>query len=1239
MTMTVLHDNPVRLPQQHQQNEEYNTSESEKEEAYDITEFDLDVVDDALLNPDRSEYLDHFGFKIHVKTDDELSSDDESEVSIYDDEDPSSLEKQNKEQDSTKTNRLNVSSSTTTMTSDDDSIDTNITTPHPGHDHDDQKWLSENVGKDDYDDISSINTLPHTKDSTNCDNHPINDKEVLSNTVPILKSPPSARSDKQKESQAKTSPSFPPSDTQRSNSIKKSTTNRQSILSTLNKPFNKKSSPSSKRPSSTSSPQSPVILSRPSQSFQQRQSKRYSEAYYLHQQMVNAPRSSAASNYQHFDELISKFRKFSHNDHRYDSEKHTLLKEKALEELKLNKSEEENETKIDWGFWELVILDFGSVIDTQMDDLRQHLIQGGIPSSIRGLLWQIISKSHDSFDMEIEYKEILKKSTSPFEKQIRRDITRTFPQHTYFMQEANRQALFNVAKAYSIFDQEVGYCQGLAFIIGCLLLHMSEEAAFCVLIKLMGKYGLRGHFTPRMEILHQHMYQFDHVFQQKLPVVHRHVENEGVTPSMYVSQWFITLFAYRCPIELCFRVIDLLLIEGAQVLIQIALALVIRNQEQLLKLKFEALVDFLSNQIFNIYDENDGNRFIEDVYRVELPAKFMARLAQQYTMDEEVRESRQSMSQEDNLRRINGQLSEHIRSVEGSLQVLRVENQDLTQQIIHSKMDLARAEDEKEELRHELGQLKAEFEKYKKNADKERKELEDRNNSLEKQLLETESMLIDFKVSFAERENEFETLKRQLQTAEASVNGRSVFSDNGQSYNLQRDYPHRLNFYLKPPPVEITIEEFEQFALDRLKVLRAVEAASIRNEDLKLEISKTVDQYLPLRSNLSKSEELYEERRKDHISHFVLRMAYCRSEDLREWFLNQETALFKYRFEQESFEEKKKFLQQLDLNWKMLTDEEKESMREELEICSKPKTGVMVEDYVSNETFFEVDFEKVPYMVSNRSVYVKGGKAYVPMNDQINIVMLEFKNHLSEALEAISKLLPRLEEDDRLKPILLNVEKQYTGRTYNDYAVTNGTITAKDVEPLVQRHAPLCMRNLQDALKANKHLKHDGRLQYGLFLKGIGLSVGEALIFWRTAFSNITDDKFRKEYAYNIRYNYGLEGKRVNYSPYSCMKIITSNPPSVGEHHGCPFRHFSPSNLEARLRKDGISGGHIQEILELARNKHYQLACTRHFEVTHPENKEKIDIIEHPNQYYELSKKLAEKVEETSLEDSMEVDA
>lgn len=93
-------------------------------------------------------------------------------------------------------------------------------------------------------------------------------------------------------------------------------------------------------------------------------------------------------------------------------------------------------------------------------------------------------------------------------------------------------------------------------------------------------------------------------------------------------------------------------------------------------------------------------------------------------------------------------------------------------------------------------------------------------------------------------------------------------------------------------------------------------------------------------------------------------------------------------------------------------------------------------------------------------------------------------------------------------------------------------VTADMVDDVARRHFPPCMRNLYDRLKRDHHLKHFGRLQLGLFLKGIGLPLDEAIVFWRKMYgSTMSDDKFNKEYKYNIRHSYGQEGKRANYPP------------------------------------------------------------------------------------------------------------
>jgi DNA primase large subunit len=64
------------------------------------------------------------------------------------------------------------------------------------------------------------------------------------------------------------------------------------------------------------------------------------------------------------------------------------------------------------------------------------------------------------------------------------------------------------------------------------------------------------------------------------------------------------------------------------------------------------------------------------------------------------------------------------------------------------------------------------------------------------------------------------------------------------------------------------------------------------------------------------------------------------------------------------------------------------------------------------------------------------------------------------------------------------------------------------------------------------------------------------------------------------------------------MRIITSNPPSTGDHHGCPFKHFGKDNLQSMLYKHGLNDKSVRDVVELAKNGHYQVACTKYFEIT-----------------------------------------
>ncbi|XP_018604760.1 DNA primase large subunit [Scleropages formosus] len=434
-------------------------------------------------------------------------------------------------------------------------------------------------------------------------------------------------------------------------------------------------------------------------------------------------------------------------------------------------------------------------------------------------------------------------------------------------------------------------------------------------------------------------------------------------------------------------------------------------------------------------------------------------------------------------------------------------------------------------------------------------------------------------------------------------------------------YGHCLQLYTQPPLENISLVEFEQFAVDRMKLLKTVENLGVTHIKTSEDYSKKLHAEIsslnfPHRTEAVASE--YEKRRKDHISHFILRLAYCQTEDLRRWFIQQEMDLFRHRFNDLSPKSKSDFLHRNSLQYETISVEEKKSLMEKLINSSYAFSGCTVEE----QDFYKVPFQDALDLVRMRKVFVKDGFAYVPHQDIVTIVLNDYRTRLSKALALTARSLPVVQSDERLQPLLSHLSHAYVGQ---DYSIQKniGKISLEQIDSLSTKSFPPCMRQLHKALRDSHHLRHGGRMQYGLFLKGIGLTLDQALQFWRAEFlrGKVDADKFDKAYAYSIRHMFGKEGKRTDYTPYSCMKVILSNPPSQGDHHGCPFRHSDPELLKQKLQSYKISSGGINQILELVKGMHYQLACQKYFELTHSIDDAGFSL-NHPNQYFSESQKL-----------------
>lgn len=458
-------------------------------------------------------------------------------------------------------------------------------------------------------------------------------------------------------------------------------------------------------------------------------------------------------------------------------------------------------------------------------------------------------------------------------------------------------------------------------------------------------------------------------------------------------------------------------------------------------------------------------------------------------------------------------------------------------------------------------------------------------------------------------------------------------------------YPLRLSFYLTPPLEEITLEEFETWAIDRLKVLIEIELCVARGKsgrELEAAVMPVVKQHLSL---LPSGAETEHERRKDHYSHFILRLVFCRSEELRKKFVRNETALFKLRYSWTLLHERRTFI---DANrdvlpWDYIGPEEKQRMSAQLHAAlyqllrtllaleSEGKvTDEMVRQLMAAQEFIKVPFRNVPDLVAQRNVLLSQGMAYIPLTAQLSLLATEFSTRLEQALVRTFRTLPRLDEDDRLVPLLNHLAANFqafeAGGDFSNPANALDITASTVMLPEILKHMPLCATRQLRGLMADHHLRYGARMQLGVFLKGIGLLVDEALVFWQEAFTSgpgsMNVERFNKDYRYNIRHMYGLEGSRTSYKPFNCAVIMNKPKPSAGEYHGCPYRDLQADALVEQLADLGITDKHdVTAVLDDVGQNNYNIACTRVFELTHKKDGGATHI-NHPNLYFDRSRQL-----------------
>ncbi|XP_032541855.1 TBC1 domain family member 1 isoform X5 [Chiroxiphia lanceolata] len=377
--------------------------------------------------------------------------------------------------------------------------------------------------------------------------------------------------------------------------------------------------------------------------------------------------------------------------------------------------------------WEKMLSTPGrSKIKFDVEKIHSAVAQG-VPRHHRGEIWKFLAEQYHlkhqfpskQQPKDTPYKELLKQLTSQ-QHAILIDLGRTFPTHPYFSAQlgAGQLSLYNILKAYSLLDQEVGYCQGLSFVAGVLLLHMSEEDAFKMLKFLMFDMGLRKQYRPDMTILQIQMYQLSRLLHDYHRDLYSHLEEHEIGPSLYAAPWFLTMFASQFPLGFVSRVFDMLFLQGSEAIFKVALSLLGSHKPLILQHEnLETIVDFIKSTLPNL-GLVQMEKTISQVFEMDIAKQLQAYEVEYHVLQDELIDSSLNDNQRlDKLEKANSSLRKQnfdlleelqvangkIQNLEATVEVLLTSEAKLKQAILTLEQERAALLKAVEEMQKKIG--------------------------------------------------------------------------------------------------------------------------------------------------------------------------------------------------------------------------------------------------------------------------------------------------------------------------------------------------------------------------------------------------------------------------------------------------------------------------------------------------------------------------------------------------------
>ena len=223
--------------------------------------------------------------------------------------------------------------------------------------------------------------------------------------------------------------------------------------------------------------------------------------------------------------------------------------------------------------WNYMLNNYDDFHKNHFSKLKERT-RKGIPDSLRGYAWQKIINLDEFYQKDLYQNLNEQEPDKSVETVIIKDIDRTFPKCSFFKEKygGGQRQLYKVLVNYSKYNKEVGYVQGMAFIVALLLTYMDEERTFFMMHALMKKRELEGLYLPGFPDLNKKLFVLLNLEKKLIPKVYNTLKKFQVMPFSYASEWFLCLFSRNLQFGTLVRIYDTFILEGYKIIYRFSLA-------------------------------------------------------------------------------------------------------------------------------------------------------------------------------------------------------------------------------------------------------------------------------------------------------------------------------------------------------------------------------------------------------------------------------------------------------------------------------------------------------------------------------------------------------------------------------------------------------------------------------------------------------------------------------------------